>query len=347
MLMTDDLLWQHIKELPAFRGLLRAVEARFYVNASPLSDQGLPLPRPALDVGCGDGHFASVLRSAGSPCGGAPVALPWRSRGAPVALPLVGHFIGRPLHRPLELATDATTFDEPLDAGLDPWWGPLSKARARRAYRVLAQADGAHMPYPDGYFASAFSNSVLEHIPDVAAVLAEIARVLRPGAPFYFSVPSEDFLPLLSIGRTLDALRLHPLAKAYRRFFNRISRHHHCDNAGTWQARLERAGLALDGWWPYFSRGALAALEWGHYLGLPALVAKKLTGRWILWPSRANLWLTERLLRRYYEEPLPKVGAYLFFVAHKPAKDESRFILRFTPLPWPGRAREDRLFHES
>ncbi len=294
--MTDDLLWQHIRELPAFRGLLRAVEARFYVNASPLSDQGLPLPRPTLDVGCGDGHFASVLRSAGSPCA-----------------------------RALGLVTDATTFDEPLDAGLDTWWGPLSEARARRAYRLLAQADSAHMPYPDGYFASAFSNSVLEHIPDVAAVLAEIARVLRPGAPFYFCVPGDSFLPLLSIARALDALRLRPLANAYRRFFNRISRHHHCDNAGTWQARLERAGLTLDGWWPYFSRGALAALEWGHYLGLPALVAKRLTGRWILWPSRANLWLTERLLRRYYEEPLPKVGAYLFFVAHKPAKDESRF----------------------
>jgi SAM-dependent methyltransferase len=272
--MTDDLLWRHIQELPAFRGLLRAVEARFYIDGSPSSDQGLPLPRPALDVGCGDGHFAS------------------------------------------------TTFGNPLDAGLDPWWGPLMEARDRRAYRALAQADGTRMPYPDDYFASAVSNSVLEHIPDVEAVLAETSRVLRPGAPFYFCVPGENFVPFLSIGRALDALRLHPLADAYRRFFNHISRHYHCDAAETWHARLERAGLALDLWWPYFSRGALTALEWGHYLGLPALVTKKLTGRWILWPSRANLWLTDRLLRRYYEEPLPKDGAYLFFVAHKSVHDE-------------------------
>ncbi len=274
--MSDDLLWKQLKEVPAFRGLLRAVEARFYVGPSPASKQGLPLPRPVLDIGCGDGHFASA------------------------------------------------TFDGPLDAGLDPWWGSLTEARDRRAYRLLAQADAAQMPYSDSFFASAVSNSVLEHIPEVQTVLAETMRVLRPGAPFYFCVPSDNFLPYLSIGRGLDTLRLRRPADAYRRFFNRISRHYHCDDAETWRDRLVQAGLILDGWWPYFSRSALTALEWGHYLGLPALVAKKLTRRWILWPSRANLWLTERLLRRYYDEPLPKAGAYLFFAAHKPSNDERK-----------------------
>lgn len=268
--MTDDLLSKHLKELPAFRGLLRAVEARFYVERSPLSDQGLSLPRPVLDVGCGDGHFASIV------------------------------------------------FHNPLDAGFDPWWGPLTEAYDRRAYRNLSQADGAHMPYPDGFFASAISNSVLEHIPDVQSVLNETSRVLRPGAPFYSCVPSDNFSAFLSIGRFFDAVHLSSAANAYRRFFNRISRHHHCDDVATWRARFEQAGLVLDGWWTYFSRGALTALEWGHYFGLPALAAKKLTGRWILWPSHGNLWLTERLLRRFYDERYPESGAYLFFVAHKP-----------------------------
>ena len=86
-----------------------------------------------------------------------------------------------------------------------------------------------------------------------------------------------------------------------------------------WEHRLEAAGLRLVRWWPYFSRRALAALEWGHYLGLPSLVCKKLTGRWVLCPSRANLWLTERLVRPFYGESLSltDAGAYLFFVAQK------------------------------
>lgn len=49
---NDDLLWQQLKTLPAFRALLRAVEARFYPQIS--------LPEPTLDVGCGDGHFAQM-----------------------------------------------------------------------------------------------------------------------------------------------------------------------------------------------------------------------------------------------------------------------------------------------
>ncbi len=49
---SDDLLWKHLKTLPAFRGVLRAVEARFY--------QQIDIPEPVLDLGCGDGHFAEM-----------------------------------------------------------------------------------------------------------------------------------------------------------------------------------------------------------------------------------------------------------------------------------------------
>ena len=47
-----DYLWLQISSMPYFRGLLRAVEGRFY--------EGMELPSPTLDLGCGDGHFASV-----------------------------------------------------------------------------------------------------------------------------------------------------------------------------------------------------------------------------------------------------------------------------------------------
>ncbi len=271
----DDLLTQHLRDLPAFRALLRSVEARFYAD--------LPLPRPILDLGCGDGHFG------------------WAALGD-------------------------------VEAGFDPWWQPLTEARDRAVYQVLSQASGAEMPYPDGHFATVVSNSVLEHIPDLLPVLEETARVLQPGGHFYFCVPGPSFGRFLSLSRGLDRLGLRGMAKAYRRFFNRISRHYHCDGVGVWQKRLEASGLALNGSWAYFSRRALTALEWGHYLGFPSLVAKKLTGRWILWGARANLWPTELLMRPLYDEPLSRPptgrdgseedaeteGAYLFFSARKP-----------------------------
>ena len=92
------------------------------------------------------------------------------------------------------------TFDHKLDVGLDPWTGPIHEAGTRKVYDLLTEADGAAMPYPDAYFSSAISNSVLEHIPHLDAVLLETARVLKPGAPFVFCVPNHQFLPNLSVG---------------------------------------------------------------------------------------------------------------------------------------------------
>ena len=267
----DDLLWRHLRDLPAFRALLRAVEASFYAD--------LPLAHPVLDLGCGDGHFAALA------------------------------------------------FGEPLDAGFDARWGALTEARGRRAHQVLSQAEGARMPFPGGYFATVIGNSVLEHIRWVQPVLDEVARVLRTGGSFYFCVPGPGFLPSLSVGRVLDGVGLPALGDAYRGWFNHISHHYHCDGAGVWERRLEVAGLRVVRWWSYFPRRSMAALEWGHYLGVPSFACRRLLGRWVVWPSRANLWLTERLVRPVYEASLPgngssaladdEVGAYLFFVAQK------------------------------
>ncbi|MBN2386998.1 MAG: class I SAM-dependent methyltransferase [Anaerolineales bacterium] len=248
-----DFLFLHLRDLPYFRALLRSVEAAFY--------QTLDLPAPTLDLGCGDGHFASL------------------------------------------------TFDRRLDVGLDPSPASLGEARARAAYRLLVQADGAGMPFPDGTFASAVSNSVLEHIPHLDLVLAETARVLRPGALLAFCVPNPRYFSELSLPRWLGA--------RYTEWFRRISRVHHADGPEAWQERLEQAGLRLEKYWHYFSPAALRVLEWGHYLGTPALLVRKVTGRWLLAPSRWNLWPVERLLRRYAQARPDRDGTFTFYLARK------------------------------
>lgn len=259
---SKDHLWNQISSLPYFRGLLRAVEARFYDD--------IELPAPTLDLGCGDGHFASL------------------------------------------------TFDRALEVGIDPWWAPLREARDRGAYQGLAQVDGAAIPFPNGYFSSAVSNSVLEHIPHHDEVLAETARVLKVGAPFIFCVPNHNFLPTLSVGRWLDGMGMKRLANAYRDFFNKISRHYHCDPPEVWQSRLEKAGFAVERCWHYFSPGALRTLEWGHYFGLPSWGSKLLTGRWILSPTPWNLTITRKLVQPFYDEPVPDdEGAYSFYITRR------------------------------
>ena len=248
-----DFLFLQLRDLPYFRAFLRAVESTYY--------QDLPLPAPVYDVGCGDGHFASL------------------------------------------------TFDQKIDVGLDPWHGPIHEAKRFGGYYGLVEADGAQAPFPKDHFSSALSNSVLEHIPHIDDVLTETARVLKPGAPFYFCVPNPRYLSELSISRVLG--------KGYTEWFRRISRVQHADDPDVWQRRLENAGFTLERWWHYFSPSAMRVLEWGHYFGLPSVGARVLTGRWIISRTQWNLALTKNFVKKYASPEPVDDGTFTFYLARK------------------------------
>ena len=201
------------------------------------------------------------------------------------------------------------TFDQKIDVGLDPWHGPIHEAKKYGAYRSLVEADGAKSPFPNEYFASGFSNSVLEHIPHIDDVLKETARVLKKGAPFYFCVPNSGYLTELSISKVLG--------KRYTEWFRVISRTQHSDNPDVWGARLERAGFEMIRHWHYFSPASLRVLEWGHYFGVPSVFARVLTGKWIIARARWNLWLTQKFLERYASIETVENGTYTFYIARK------------------------------
>lgn len=259
--MTRDYLWLNLRDLPYFRAMLRAVEGRLL--------QQVTLPPPVLDLGSGDGHFASV------------------------------------------------TFTQLLDLGVDPALKPIREAKRRGAYRLLVQADGAKLPCADNSFGSAVSNSVLEHVDRLEDVVAEIWRVLQPGARLAFTVPNPKYRTHLSVPQFLRRLGLNRLAIAYEDWFMRVTRTKNLLDETGWKAVLEPVGFEVERVQPYFSPNALRALEWGHFFGVPCLLPRWITGRWILVPTRSNLWLTDRLVRRYYNDHPSKEGTYSFYLARK------------------------------
>ncbi len=262
MKTSTDYLWPHLRDLPYFRATLRAVEARFY--------EDFELTSPTLDLGCGDGHFASL------------------------------------------------TFRRKMDVGIDPWREPIAEARQREVYQTLVQGDAGKMPFPDEFFKSAFSNSVLEHIPHLDVVIAETSRVLQPGARFYFCVPNHQFNQNLSIGQAFDNAGMKSMAGRYRRFFDKIARHQHLNSPDVWGKRLGENGFVIEKWWHYFSPQALHMMEWGHLFGLPSLFWRKVTGRWNLVNSPANFVLTRKLVEKYYNEESPDPqGVCTFYIARK------------------------------
>jgi len=209
----------------------------------------------------------------------------------------------------------SVAFERKLDVGLDPWVAPMKEARTRDAYRLLVLGEGAQIPFADGSFSSVTSTSVLEHISDVDPVLAEVSRILKPGGLFVFCVPNHRFPEKLWGRKILTQIGLTGLGQAYSRFFNRIARHAHTDSPEVWAARLDRAGFTLDQTWDYFPPKALYILEWGHPLGLPALISKKLFGRWVLIQQRWYLAIPWKLTRKYMDNPRSDEGVCSFFIA--------------------------------
>ena len=132
-----------------------------------------------------------------------------------------------------------------VDVGLDPWPDQLRRAARSGVYRHLDLAEGHHLPYPDGSFAAAFSNSVLEHIPDVEPVVREVGRVLRPGGHFIFTVPSDAFRTLLDgYIRPMEAGNVEK-AEGYAAAVDAWLEHHHYHTSDEWRDILANAGMTL------------------------------------------------------------------------------------------------------
>jgi SAM-dependent methyltransferase len=262
-LSTERILRAHLREMPFHRVIMRSIEARI------LSE--VPLPRPILDIGCGDGHFGSII------------------------------------------------FPEGADAGLDPGIADLAEARARGVYRILVGADSGHMPFASGAFGSVVSNCVFEHIPEIELTVAEIARVLRPSGVFACTVIGEHFSEFLLNAKAWRRIGLEGARRAYLDWFNRKSIHFHFDPPEVWMRRFESVGLGVDRWRYYLSPRAARAFHRSHYVSLPHLAARKLTGRWVPFPRLTENAFWARRLRRWVEEPEPEAGSCIAFVCTRRA----------------------------
>lgn len=80
----------------------------------------------------------------------------------------------------------------------------LEKSVAHVAGIIDAFAEGEHLPFRGESFDSCVAVEVLEHVPDPNPVVAEMFRVLRPGAPVVVTVPF--------------AMELHQTPYDFRRF---------------------------------------------------------------------------------------------------------------------------------
>ena len=186
-------------------------------------------------------------------------------------------------------------FAIPLDTGIDPDLSEIETARQNRGYRELIQTAGDRIPKPDGSYKTILSNSVLEHIPNLMPVLAEIRRLLDDNGRFYFTVPSAYFEVYAWVAQLFRAMGLYTMAKFYQQFYNRFWKHYHCYSLEGWNAVARQAGFSVVQSFTYNPPRTCLVNDILAPLAMPGFIRKRRTGRWVACPE-----LRRTLLRPFY-----------------------------------------------
>jgi SAM-dependent methyltransferase len=145
---------------------------------------------------------------------------------------------------------------KPNLVGIDP--DPLETAAAAKYdfYDRIHTCFGNDIPEADSTFDYAISNSVLEHIPDLEPVIAELGRVLKPGGKFFFTVPCPSFHENLA-GAVLPGIS----RRSYLTEMDRRVAHYNYLTGQDWHAMTNRHGMIVTELTGYLGRAATQRWE--------------------------------------------------------------------------------------
>jgi len=175
-------------------------------------------------------------------------------------------------------------FSEKIDTGIDPNLSELERARNLGGYNEFILCNGDAIPRPSESYKSIFSNSVLEHIPDLTPVLKEAYRLLMPGGRLFFTVPSDSFNHYTVISQLLTALGLIRVAGKFKSFYNKFWKHYHYYSLENWCNLATQAGFIVVEAYTYDPRRICMLNDFLVPFSIPAFIIKRMTNKWVLFP---------------------------------------------------------------
>lgn len=137
----------------------------------------------------------------------------------------------------------------------------LARGFDERSKLTFLHSDGTRLPFEPESFDVIVCSEILEHVPDLGPVMAELVRVLRRGGTFYATMPNaldDVFPPLRSTCRVVDRVEGHVRRLSREEFLALLER------SGLRPLRLRYRGFLLSAAWyrllvysPRVNRGAI------------------------------------------------------------------------------------------
>lgn len=180
-------------------------------------------------------------------------------------------------------------FDDQIDTGIDPSQDEIERARLLNIYKELIKCTGDRIPKKNGYYNTIFSNSTLEHIPEIKPVLEEAYRLLSPSGKFYVTVPTDMFDKFTVIYQILSFFRLKRLTERYRFFFNKFWEHYHRYGRDAWEKIFKDSGFEIVEAKEYDSKIICLINDFLAPFAFFSFIMKKLFNRWIILKSFRRL----------------------------------------------------------
>jgi SAM-dependent methyltransferase len=132
-------------------------------------------------------------------------------------------------------------FEGKIEYGLDIDSLAIEEAKKRRVYDKTFVSGASEIPLADGSVRLVFSNSSMEHMPDLKGVLAEAARICKKGGYLVFTVPTNN----LKRYGVFSFLGFKRLAGVYGRLRDKRLDHFHCHMLGWWKKELKKYGFEV------------------------------------------------------------------------------------------------------
>ncbi|MGI5828260.1 MAG: class I SAM-dependent methyltransferase [Patescibacteria group bacterium] len=203
-------------------------------------------------------------------------------------------------------------FERMLEYGLDNNRLSVKDAERLGMYQKVFCVDASNIPLKNNTLKLVFSNCVLEHIPHIEKVFAEVNRVLAPGGYFIFTTPSHN----LKRYSVFSYIKLGFLNSVYAKARDKKLEHYHCYSIAKWSSLLKKYGFSCRD--SYYYLGKNETIFWDFLL----IFYKAFQVVWILFPKfygkLYEITIRKRILAMLAKaKPLTSGGAAVCVIAQK------------------------------